>query len=176
MRIAAALLVVVGLAAHGELGSMPVTSAPVCPGSASCSAVSLLTGSTVAPSQLRDTWPTSRSAPTTSRTRSIGIANDSSPGRSPVATATPITWPAVSSTGPPELPRWMRASVWMKVRKPIWRPAASEPAPSRPVADTMPVDAVTSSPNGLPSTTTHSPTWMSLESPSGSGDRSLRVR
>ena len=100
--------------------------------------------------------------------RLIGTANASSPGRSPVATARPTTWPAVSITGPPELPRWMRASIWRNVRKPIALAGTSDAAASRPVAETIPTAAVTSSPKGLPRTTVHSPTLSRSESPSWS--------
>jgi hypothetical protein len=65
----------------------------------------------------------------------------------------------------------MRASVCRKVRKPIARPGTIEPAASRPVAEMMPAEAVTSSPNALPRATTHSPVATSSELPSGSARR-----
>ena len=58
----------------------------------------------------------------------------------------PITRPAASSSGPPELPGLIAASVWMtlSIAKPlgawIWRCSA----------ETTPVVSVRSSPNGLP--------------------------
>ena len=77
----------------------------------------------------------------------------------------PITRPAASSSGPPELPGLIAASVWMtlSIAKPlgawIWRCSA----------ETTPVVSVRSRPNGLPIAIVGSPTWTSLESPSVSG-------
>ena len=83
----------------------------------------------------------------------------------------PITWPAPSISGPPELPGLIAASVWMTslMEKPlgawIWRWSA----------ETIPVVTVRSSPNGLPIATTGSPTCTFVESPSGSGLHALGV-
>ena len=66
----------------------------------------------------------------------------------------PITRPAASSSGPPELPGLIGASVWMTLSmlKPlgpwIWRWSA----------DTIPLVSVRSSPNGLPIASVGSPT------------------
>src|SRR5437773_2214048 len=63
-------------------------------------------------------------------------------------------------SGPPLLPGLMDASVWMK--------SSYGPSPiTRPVALTMPVVTVCSSPNGLPIAITGSPTSSRAESPSG---------
>ena len=77
----------------------------------------------------------------------------------------PITRPAASSSGPPELPGLMAASVWitLSIEKPL---GASM---RRCSADTTPVVSVRSSPNGLPMAIVGSPTCMSLESPRASG-------
>ena len=77
----------------------------------------------------------------------------------------PITLPAASISGPPELPGLIAASVWitLEIEKPsgawIWRWRA----------ETMPLVTVRSSPKGLPIATTGSPTSTFEESPSVSG-------
>ena len=80
----------------------------------------------------------------------------------------PITRPFSSSSGPPELPGLIDASVWITsgIVKPFgasiwrWRP------------DTMPVVTVRTWPKGLPIAMTGWPTSSFDESPSGSGVRS----
>jgi hypothetical protein len=73
---------------------------------------------------------------------------------------TPTTWPAALSSGPPELPGLMGASVWIASSIPnplgavIWRPSA----------EMMPSVAVRSSPKGLPIATAGSPTTTLSES------------
>ena len=73
----------------------------------------------------------------------------------------PITSPAASISGPPELPGLIAASVWITllIEKPlgawIWRCSA----------ETMPLVTVRSRPNGLPIATTGSPTWTFDELP-----------
>ena len=57
---------------------------------------------------------------------------------------TPITRPLASSSGPPELPGLIGASVWMT--ESIWKPSGA--SMWRPVPDTMPAVAVWGSPNG----------------------------
>ena len=63
----------------------------------------------------------------------------------------PITWPSMLNSGPPELPRLIAASVWMKSSYGPWRM-------SRPRAETMPAVTVPPRPNGLPIASTQSPT------------------
>ncbi len=81
----------------------------------------------------------------------------------------PIARPWASSSGPPELPGLIEASVWMtfEIEKPL---GASI---SRPRADTMPVVTVRWNPSGFPIATTGSPTWACPESPRGMAFRSL---
>ena len=77
----------------------------------------------------------------------------------------PSTWPSPSSSGPPELPGLIAASVWI--------------APSivkllgavmlRPTALTIPWVTVSGRLNGLPIATTGSPTWAAEESANGIG-------
>ncbi len=67
---------------------------------------------------------------------------------------TPITRPLASSSGPPELPGLMAASVW--ITSSIWKPLGAWI--SRPVPETMPEVAVRSRPNGWPIAITVSPT------------------
>ena len=82
-------------------------------------------------------------------TSSIGIAKPM-PALAPeglkMAVLTPIRRPAESSSGPPELPGLMAASVWITPR--IVRRVTE--SISRSSALTMPVVSVWSSPNGLP--------------------------
>ena len=74
----------------------------------------------------------------------------------------PITRPAASSSGPPELPGLIAASVWItwSMEKPL---GASM---RRCRADTTPVVRVRSRPKGLPIAIVGSPTCTWLESPS----------
>jgi hypothetical protein len=63
---------------------------------------------------------------------------------------TPITSPSVLKAGPPELPLFTGASIWMK--------SSYGPLPmSRPLAETMPAVTVPPRPNGLPTASTQSP-------------------
>ena len=78
---------------------------------------------------------------------------------------TPITRPAASSSGPPELPGLSAASVW--ITSSIANPLGA--VIRRCSAETTPVVSVRSSPNGLPIATAGSPTCTSEESPSSSG-------
>ena len=78
---------------------------------------------------------------------------------------TPTTSPLELSSGPPELPWLMAASVWIEslivklFGACIWRWRAL----------TMPLVTVSSRPNGLPIATTESPTCSWFESPKDSG-------
>ena len=86
-----------------------------------------------------------------------------------MALFTPISRPALSSSGPPELPGLMAASVWMA-------PAISrysEVGRWRSSALTMPVVSVRVSPKGLPMAYTVCPMRRSREVPSGMGFRFL---
>ena len=77
----------------------------------------------------------------------------------------PITSPAASISGPPELPGLIGASVWIAFS--IVKPFGA--LISRCTAETIPAVAVRSRPNGLPIATTGSPTWTPSEEPSSSG-------
>jgi len=77
----------------------------------------------------------------------------------------PTTWPDMFSSGPPELPWLIAASVWITPE--IVKLFVE--LMSRLRALTIPVVTVSSSPNGLPIATTPSPTWSLPESPSASG-------
>ena len=102
---------------------------------------------------------------------SIGIAKPTptlaSMPESAICELMPITWPCMFSSGPPELPWLMAASVWIAllIGKPfgasIWRATA----------ETMPDVIVRSRPNGLPIATTGSPTSTEVDVPSASGRR-----
>ncbi len=81
----------------------------------------------------------------------LGMANPMPWPEATMAVLMPTTLPSRSSSGPPELPGLMEASVWMKLSK--------GPAPMmRPLALTMPMVTVFCRPKGLPMATTHSPT------------------
>ena len=86
------------------------------------------------------------------------------------AVLTPITSARELTSGPPELPGFSAASVWMTspIRRPFW--ARSE----RPTALTMPAVTVDSKPNGLPMATATCPGRTFLELPRrAAGSRSL---
>ena len=78
---------------------------------------------------------------------------------------TPTTSPATFTSGPPEFPGLIAASVWMKSN-----PGAAT-VKGAPLRLTIPNDTLWSSPNGLPSASTNSPTRSRFESPSGSAVR-----
>ncbi len=87
-----------------------------------------------------------------------------------IAVFMPTTWPAAFTSGPPELPGLMAASVWMRP----WRltPCAVR---SRSLAETMPRVTVGWPPrlSALPMAMTSSPTCRSSDEPSSAGIRSL---
>ena len=66
-----------------------------------------------------------------------------------------MTRPRLSSSGPPELPGLIGASVWMTLS--IWKPLGARI--SRPRPETMPAVAVRSRPSGLPIAMAVSPTF-----------------
>jgi hypothetical protein len=111
---------------------------------------------------------------------SLGIANptpmlppesDDVPGTRAIAELTPITLPFMSSSGPPEFPGLIAASVWIALMK-LW----SLPSPAdtgRFRAETMPLVTVASSPSGAPTAMTPSPTTTSLDAPNCSGGTSV---
>src|SRR5438034_4951320 len=115
------------------------------------------------PSQPRVTLPLSLSWVTTDLAKSIGMAKPM-PMLPPlwlkIAELIPTTSPFRLSSGPPELPGLIEASVWMK--------SSYGPAPiTRPLALTMPAVTVCSRPKGLPMAMTQSPTWRSVDLPKG---------
>ncbi len=85
-----------------------------------------------------------------------------------MAVLMPITSPSVLNIGPPELPRLIEASVWMKSS---YGPALM----SRARAETMPAVTVPPSPKGLPMASTQSPTRVWSESPHSSAYSALSV-
>ena len=82
-----------------------------------------------------------------------------------------MTEPFTATSGPPELPGLIAASVWMK----SWmlRSLVFGSASVRPFALMMPevTVKVRFSPSGLPTASTHSPTRAASLSPSGAGVR-----
>ena len=77
----------------------------------------------------------------------------------------PITCPFESSSGPPELPWLIAASVW--IASWILKFVSESIVRCRP--ETTPTDSDCSSPNGLPIAATGEPTVSPLASPSFSG-------
>ena len=77
----------------------------------------------------------------------------------------PITRALASSSGPPELPGLIEASVW--IAPSIWNWVSERT--ERSVAETIPTESDCCSPNGLPIAATGWPTTRSRSSPSLSG-------
>src|SRR5919202_3760640 len=115
-----------------------------------------------------DTLPVEISSWATRRTTFDGIAKPTPwlpPESLSICELMPITWPSASSSGPPELPWLMAASVWIAPE--IVKLFGASIV--RSSALTMPVVTVSSRPNGLPIATTPSPTSTVLESANVSG-------
>ena len=77
----------------------------------------------------------------------------------------PITRPSASSSGPPELPGLIAASVWMA--SPISNCVSERIV--RSSAEITPIESDWRSPNGLPIAATGSPTEIVCDSPRWSG-------
>ena len=87
-----------------------------------------------------------------------GIAKPMPEPPATIAVLMPITSPCRFTSGPPELPGLIAASVWRKSSKgpwPIWRALALM----------IPAVTVACSPNGEPTAMTQSPTCILSESP-----------
>ena len=116
--------------------------------------------------QPRRTVPLSRSSGSTRRAVATGTAKPM-PTEVPVGekimVLMPIMRPPASSSGPPELPGLMEASVWII----CWMMRPSSASTGRPRPETMPVVSDRSWPNGLPIASTFWPTRRSVESPNG---------
>ena len=105
------------------------------------------------------------------RARSMGMAKPMPALRSPrMAVFTPTSRPPRSSSGPPELPGLMEASVWMKSKR-VRSPALK----LRCTAETTPVVTVWARPKGLPMAITVSPMRRSSERPGGRNGIRSRV-
>jgi hypothetical protein len=78
---------------------------------------------------------------------------------------TPITSPSAFSSGPPELPGLIEASVW--IAPSIWNSVSD--SIERSSAETTPIERELRWPNGLPIAATGSPTSIASESPNSSG-------
>ena len=114
------------------------------------------------PSHARRTWPWRSSSLTTQRAVSDGTEKHSDCAPAMIAVLTPTTCARVSSSGPPELPGFRLASVWItpSMRRPLRARSV------RPSADTTPVVTVCDSPCGLPMAITTWPTRSCFDSPS----------
>src|SRR5260370_20838569 len=107
-----------------------------------------------APIQPRSTLPLTLNCSMMGRAKDDGMAKPmpiEPPEGEKIAVLMPITSPARLNIGPPELPRLIDASVWMKSS---YGPALM----SRARAETMPTVTEPPRPNGLPIATTQSPT------------------
>ena len=80
-----------------------------------------------------------------------------------MAELTPMTSPLMFTSGPPELPGLIGASVWRNDSYSLM------PTSFRSVAEMMPVVTLWLSSNGEPTAMTSSPTFSLLLSPRGSG-------
>ncbi len=118
------------------------------------------------PSQPRTTRPFAMSCAITALASLIGIEKPIPCPAATMAVLMPMTLPSRFSSGPPELPGLIEASVWMKFSY------VATPTRLRAVAEMMPTVTVRSSPNGLPMAIAHWPTRSRSESASsaaGSG-------
>jgi hypothetical protein len=79
-----------------------------------------------------------------------------------IAELTPTTRPPASTSGPPEFPGLMEASVWMAFMYAVGESAAapSDTITGRFRAEMMPCVTVPGSPSGEPTAITGSPTWI----------------
>ena len=154
----------------GLFGTTDSTRAPWSTLRLSTLAISGVRSPPLMPMKACSTWPLAISCWATSWAVSIGTAKPipTLPSDWPpdsIWELIPITRPSESSSGPPELPGLIGASVWIAlvIVKPfgasIWRWTA----------ETIPAVAVRSRPNGLPIATTGSPTLTPAEEPSSSG-------
>ncbi len=157
--------------AAGPSGMTLATIAPSFVPTSTRSASVWSTGDRETPSQACLTTPSARRPDTTSLTMSIGTAKPmpTLPSVVPpvsICELMPMISPCMLSSGPPELPWLMAASVWIASRIAVTPFGAWI---SRLMAETMPEVTVRSRPNGLPMATTPSPTLTSAEEPSGIG-------
>ena len=136
------------------------------------------TASTSSPSQARRTSPYRARSAAILSARSTGIAKPRPslpPERDRIEALMPITCPSALTSGPPELPGFMAASVWIMPR---WKPSSSSPGTMwRSSALTTPAVTVGSGfeispPKGLPIATVHSPIIRSEAVPRGATGRS----
>ena len=117
------------------------------------------------PSQPRTTRPLAMSWAMMSLAMLIGIENPMPWPVDTMAVLMPTTRPSRFSSGPPELPGLIEASVWMNASY------VATPTRVRPVAEMMPAVTVRSSPNGLPMAMAHWPMRSLSESPSSATGR-----
>ena len=158
--------------AAGPRGSTSTTATPRSSGAPRACAIAGVTVRPVTPSQECRAVPVAMIESATGRIVSMGMANPM-PSLPPLWEAIwelmPTTRPRASSSGPPEFPWLIAASVWMT----FWMSKSLGELMMRFRAETIPVVAVRSSPKGLPIAMTGSPTTRSPLVPSGSG-RALR--
>ncbi len=124
------------------------------------------------PSEARRTRPCRISSGTIWRAMSIETEKQMPCAAAMIAVLTPITRPAESSSGPPELPGFSAASVC--TTSSIRRPVVARRL--RPSALTTPAVTVHSKPNGLPIATTSWPTRIAARGTQLEHGQRLRVR
>ena len=120
------------------------------------------------PRRGRTILPCAMSSGTTSFTVSTGTAKPIpalAPDGLAICVFTPMRRPALSSSGPPELPGLIAASVWMT----FWILRPFRDSIVRPSALTTPVVSVSSRPNGFPIANTFWPTCSPLLVPTRIG-------
>ena len=83
-----------------------------------------------------------------------------------MAASTPMTWPCALTSGPPELPGLIGASVWMASKNTCGVVPAVWPGwTGRSTALTMPLVTVSARPSGEPMAMTGSPTATEVSYP-----------
>mmetsp|Transcript_1930 Transcript_1930/g.7500 ORF Transcript_1930/g.7500 Transcript_1930/m.7500 type:complete len:252 (+) Transcript_1930:185-940(+) len=143
--------------AAGPPSGTPSTSTPAFLPFSPMSCCSAPSGASTSPSTGRVTLPNCMICSTMPLTLSTGSANPT-PADAPegeyIAVLTPMSRPLLSSSGPPELPGLMAASVCTtsRMRRPVMD------FMSRPTPETMPAVSVWSNPKGLPMANTFWPT------------------
>ena len=100
--------------AAGPSAIVEPTTAPFVPASPRLWASSAESGWSETPSQPRTTLPLSTSWSTTRLTMLMGMAKPMPWPAATMAVLTPMTSPFRFTSGPPELPGLIEASVWMK--------------------------------------------------------------
>src|SRR5512140_150570 len=122
--------------------------------------VKSFSGCNCSPLQLQFTFPSLRNCATTGPIVADGIANPTSPPSDTPRVLIPITSPSVFTSGPPEFPGEIDASVCSQIE--YWLDVGRY----RRVHEMIPSDTLRDSPHGAPMAITKSPSSSFSESPS----------